>query len=95
MVFFTEELKNNFWFGLMAKTSKIAPRHVRLTMMYLNIAIHWFVTAFMMTFGYHQILIDDDSTFQNLVMIMIAAYGSWIFTIPVALIFRMPMSMRR
>lgn len=34
MVFFYETLKNNMFFGLIAKTSKIAPRHVRLTLMY-------------------------------------------------------------
>ena len=46
MQFFYEEMKNNFWFGLLSKTSKIAPRHVRLTLMYEYIAWHLlFVTA--------------------------------------------------
>jgi hypothetical protein len=39
MDFFWIEFKNNYWFGLMSKTSKIAPRHTRLTVMYFGIAI--------------------------------------------------------
>ena len=35
---FEEELKNNMWIGLVAKSSKIAPRHVRLLMMYFYAA---------------------------------------------------------
>ena len=35
---FEEELKNNMWIGLVAKTSKLAPRHVRLVMMYFYAA---------------------------------------------------------
>jgi hypothetical protein len=38
--FFNEELKNNYWIGLIAKTSKIAPRHVRLAMMYLYASLY-------------------------------------------------------
>jgi len=37
---FEEELKNNMWIGLIAKTSKIAPRHVRLVMMYFYAALY-------------------------------------------------------
>ena len=40
MSFFNEEIKNNLWIGLIAKTSKIAPRHVRLALMYLYTALH-------------------------------------------------------
>lgn len=54
MKFFNEELKNNLWFGLIAKTSKIAPRHVRLTLMYLYIATHLFISTFSFTFGYER-----------------------------------------
>jgi hypothetical protein len=40
MALFYEELKNNLWIGLIAKTSKIAPRHVRLTLMYFYAAVY-------------------------------------------------------
>ena len=40
MSFFNEEIKNNLWIGLIAKTSKIAPRHVRLALMYFYTALH-------------------------------------------------------
>jgi len=40
MSVFEEELKNNMWIGLVAKTSKIAPRHVRLVMMYFYAAMY-------------------------------------------------------
>jgi hypothetical protein len=36
--FFWIELKNFMWFSLISKTSKIAPRHARLTLMYLGLA---------------------------------------------------------
>ena len=49
--FFMEELKNNFWFGLLSKTSKIAPRHVRLTLMYLYIATHLLVMSLFYIYG--------------------------------------------
>jgi hypothetical protein len=37
---FEEELKNNMWIGLVAKSSKISPRHVRLLMMYFYAATY-------------------------------------------------------
>jgi len=37
--FFWIDFKMNFWFGLLSKTSKIAPRHARLTVMYLGVAM--------------------------------------------------------
>jgi hypothetical protein len=40
MSFFNEELKNNLWIGLIAKTSKIAPRHVRLLLMYFYASLY-------------------------------------------------------
>jgi hypothetical protein len=40
MSFFNEELKNNLWIGLIAKTSKIAPRHVRLVLMYFYSSLY-------------------------------------------------------
>jgi hypothetical protein len=40
MRFFNEELKNNLWIGLIAKTSKIAPRHVRLALMYFYASVY-------------------------------------------------------
>lgn len=53
MKFFHEALKTNMWFGLMARTSKIAPRHVRLTMMYLYISVHLSFMTIVYMFGYH------------------------------------------
>jgi hypothetical protein len=53
MKFFYEALKTNMWFGLMARTSKIAPRHVRLTMMYLYLSVHLSFTTIAYMFGYH------------------------------------------
>jgi len=40
MSFFNEELKNNLWIGLIAKSSKITPRHVRLLLMYFYSALY-------------------------------------------------------
>ena len=40
MSFFTEQLKNNIWIGLIAKTSKIAPRHVRVLLMYFYASLY-------------------------------------------------------
>ena len=51
MKFFYEELKNNMFFGLLSKTSKIAPRHVRLTLMYFAISIHFLAITLFMIFG--------------------------------------------
>jgi hypothetical protein len=39
-IFLNEQIKNNLWIGLVAKTSKIAPRHVRLAMMYFNASVY-------------------------------------------------------
>ena len=45
MSFFNDELKNNLWIGLIAKTSKIAPRHVRLALMYFYASLYiWILT---------------------------------------------------
>ena len=45
MSFFNDELKNNLWIGLIAKTSKIAPRHVRLCLMYFYASLYiWILT---------------------------------------------------
>jgi len=52
MKFFNDTLKNNLWFGLMAKTSKIAPRHVRLTLMYLYISVHLIISSFIYMIGF-------------------------------------------
>ena len=40
MSFFNEELKNNLWIGLIAKTSKIAPRHIRVLLMYFYSSLY-------------------------------------------------------
>lgn len=51
MKFFYEELKNNLFLGLIAKTSKIAPRHVRLTLMYFTACLYILFTSLIMIFG--------------------------------------------
>jgi hypothetical protein len=53
MQFFWIEFKNNYWFGLMSKTSKIAPRHVRLTTMYFGISIQLFIVTSIYASGVH------------------------------------------
>jgi len=53
MKFFYEALKTNMWFGLMARTSKIAPRHVRLTLMYFYISVQLIFMTVVYMFGYH------------------------------------------
>lgn len=50
MSFFNEELKNNLWIGLIAKTSKIAPRHVRLLLMYFYGALY--ITILTLVFAF-------------------------------------------
>ena len=52
MKFFNEALRNNLWFGLMAKTSKIAPRHTRLTVMYLHFSLQMIAMTFTYMFAY-------------------------------------------
>jgi len=97
MKFFNEALKTNLWFGLMATTSKIAPRHVRLTLMYLYISVHLIFTTTVFQF-------ELANYIQNFIPIAMALIGiqailplmfAWIIGIPVALIFRMPMSVRK
>lgn len=39
MEFFWLEFKSAYLFGLLSKTSKIAPRHARLTVMYLGVSV--------------------------------------------------------
>jgi hypothetical protein len=50
MSFFNDELKNGLWIGLVAKTSKIAPRHVRLALMYFYASLY--ITALTIIFGF-------------------------------------------
>lgn len=50
MSFFNEELKNNLWIGLIAKTSKIAPRHIRLTLMYFYASLYISVLTIIFAF---------------------------------------------
>ncbi|CDW88093.1 neurohypophysial n-terminal domain containing protein [Stylonychia lemnae] len=97
MKFFHEALRNNLWFSLMSKTSKIAPRHIRLTLMYLYISIHLTITSVVYIFGYQQIVADfiGDSTFSTIAIAILPLIGAWIICLPVALIFRMPMAFRR
>lgn len=63
MSFFNEELKNNLWIGLIAKTSKIAPRHVRLLLMYFYTALYMIFLTII--FGFQiQELISESALFQ-------------------------------
>ncbi|CDW88931.1 neurohypophysial n-terminal domain containing protein [Stylonychia lemnae] len=97
MKFFNEALRSNLWFGLMAKTSKIAPRHVRLTLLYLHISIHLSVMTFSYMFAYQDKLaiLIDFSMVSTLAIGSIPLMVSWVLAFPVALIFRMPMEIRR
>lgn len=51
MSFINEELKNNLWIGLIAKTSKIAPRHVRLALMYFYASLYISLLTIIFAFG--------------------------------------------
>jgi hypothetical protein len=93
MSFFNEELKNNLWIGLIAKTSKIAPRHVRLVLMYFYSSLY--ITLLTLIFGFGlQEYISDQALFQVVVLALALIILVWIVTIPVALIFRMPLHLR-
>lgn len=62
MSFFNDELKNNLWIGLIAKTSKIAPRHVRLVLMYFYSSLY--ITLLTLIFGFElQEYISDQALF--------------------------------
>ena len=52
MRFFNEALKASLWLGLVSRTSKISPRHTRLTLMYLYVACHLILTTYGFMFGY-------------------------------------------
>eukprot|EP00347_Sterkiella_histriomuscorum_P014884 403359155 len=84
MKFFNQALKTNLWFGLLATTSKIAPRHIRLALMYLYISIHLLITSFAYIMGYQEMLAD----YLQEEMISIAATAiiplilAWIICIP-------------
>lgn len=58
MKFFYDALKTTLWMGLMATTSKIAPRHARLALLYLYISLHLIITSVAYIFGYIDMLID-------------------------------------
>lgn len=62
MSFFNDELKNNFWIGLIAKTSKIAPRHVRLAMMYFYASLYIWILTIVFAFDI-QDLISSNALF--------------------------------
>ena len=64
MKFFNEELKNNFWIGLMGKTSKIAPRHARLTLMYFYISLHLTIITIVYMFDLMDSFLDGGNVFS-------------------------------
>ena len=97
MKFFNEALKTSLWLSLVSKTSKISPRHTRLTLMYLYVSCHLILTSYGYMFGYF-------TEFQDMIGdSMIAMGGStifvlfipWLVCVPVALIFRMPTELRK
>ncbi len=59
MSFFNEELKNNLWIGLIAKTSKIAPRHVRLVLMYFYSSLYITLLTLIFGFGLQEYIADS------------------------------------
>jgi len=96
MKFFYNELKNNLWFGLMAKTSKISPRHTRVTLMYLYIALHLFISSAIYVTGIQRRLIPVAfDLLQWAATAHLALFGAMPYAIMVALIFRMPISTRK
>lgn len=64
MKFFYEEINNNLWCGLMARTSKIAPRHTRLTLLYFTTSLHLITSTAIFISGINQIV--TDSMFQTI-----------------------------
>ena len=93
MSFINEELKNNLWIGLIAKSSKIAPRHVRLVLMYFYASLY--ITLLTVIFGFGlQEKIADSALFQVVTLSVLLLVVVWVVTIPVALIFRMPLHLR-
>lgn len=94
MSFFNEELKNNYWIGLIAKTSKIAPRHTRLAMMYFYASLYIILLTLIFAFQVQE-QISDNALFQVVVISFLLIIGVWVIAIPVALIFRMPMHLRK
>lgn len=56
MSFFNEELKNNLWIGLIAKTSKIAPRHIRLTLMYFYASLYIILLTIIFAFQLQELI---------------------------------------
>ena len=95
MNFIQETLKNNLWIGLIAKTSKIAPRHVRLAMMYLYTAMHITFLTLIYAFNVESYVLPNMPLIQYIAVSVFCIFAVWIITIPVALIFRMPMEIRR
>ena len=95
MNFIHETLKNNLWIGLIAKTSKIAPRHIRLAMMYLYTAMHITFLTLIYAFNLESYVLPDMPLIQYIFVSVFCIFAVWVITIPVALIFRMPMDLRR
>jgi hypothetical protein len=58
MSFFNEELKNNLWIGLIAKTSKIAPRHARLLLMYFYSSLYISLLTIIFAFQLQEYISD-------------------------------------
>lgn len=96
MQFFYEALKTSLWLGLISTTSKISPRHTRLTLLYMYISIHLTVTSIAYILGYIGVLIDiiQEQMFSMGIAAIITLMVPWIIGIPVALIFRMPHSLK-
>eukprot|EP00347_Sterkiella_histriomuscorum_P014233 403361664 len=97
MKFFYEALKSSLWMGLMSKTSKIAPRHVRLALMYLYISLHLTISSIAFIMGYIDMFAEmiGDSMISILGAAILTHIIPWFICVPVALIFRMPHSIRR
>ncbi|CDW84379.1 neurohypophysial n-terminal domain containing protein [Stylonychia lemnae] len=97
MKFFNEALKNSLWLGLLSRTSKIAPRHTRLTLMYLYYALYLLLTTFGYIFGYYEKLVEiiQEQMISLVAGVIITCIFPLIICVPVALIFRVPMSYRR
>ena len=97
MKFFYEALKSSLWMSLMSKTSKIAPRHVRLALLYLYISIHLNILSIAFILGYIDTFMEaiGEEMFSIAGAAIITLIIPWFICVPVALIFRMPYSLRK
>jgi hypothetical protein len=72
MKFFYEELKSTLLFSIMGKTSKIAPRHVRLTLWYFTVSNYLLCPTLLMISGIVKDL-HTDSFFETILLVGVSS----------------------